>query len=43
MPKIYAESHHAVLTRYIAASESKVNGVERVVPALNKDGLMIPV
>jgi len=43
MPKIYADSHHAVLTRYIAASESKVNGMERIVPALSKEGFMLPV
>lgn len=43
MPKIFAEHHNAVLQRYIASSESKINGHERVVPALNKDGFMVPV
>ena len=43
MPKIYAETHNAVLSRYIAASESTVNGKERTVPALTKDGFMLPV
>ena len=43
MPKIYGDSHNAILSRYIAASESKVNGHERVVPALNKAGFILPV
>ncbi len=42
MPKIYGDNHNATLTRYIRASESKVNGHERVVPALTKDGFILP-
>ena len=36
MPKFYGEHHNAVLARYIKVSESKVNGLERIVPALDK-------
>jgi hypothetical protein len=43
MPKIYGEHHDQILQRYIGSSESKVNGHERVVPALTKDGFMLPV
>lgn len=43
MPKVYAENHNAVLNRYILASESKVNGKERIVPALTKKSFMLPV
>ena len=43
MPKIYADNHIATLSRYIAASERKVNGHERVVPALTKSGFILPV
>ena len=43
MPKIYGETHDSVLERYIGSSESKVNGHERLVPALTKDGFMLPV
>jgi hypothetical protein len=43
MPKIYGENHNAVLTRYIKSSESKVNGIERLVPALTKEGHMLPI
>lgn len=43
MPRIYGDSHNAILSRYIAASESKVNGHERIVPALDKQGYIIPV
>lgn len=43
MPKIYAEHHNTVLNRYIASSENKVNGHERIVPALTKEGFMLPV
>jgi hypothetical protein len=43
MPKIYGENHNAVLTRYIKSSESKVNGTERLVPALTKEGHMLPI
>lgn len=42
MPKFYGEHHNAVLARYISVSESKVNGLERIVPALNKDGYICP-
>jgi PAS domain S-box-containing protein len=42
MPKIYGDNHNATLTRYIRASESKVNGHERVVPALTKEGFILP-
>ena len=43
MPKIYGEHHHQVLNRYVGSSESKVNGHDRVVPALTKEGYMLPV
>jgi PAS domain S-box-containing protein len=42
MPKIYGEHHNAVLRRYVNSSESKVNGHERLVPALTKEGFMLP-
>jgi len=43
MPKIYADHHNEVLSRYIKSSSSKVNGMERIVPALGKAGFMLPV
>ena len=43
MPKIYGEVHDEVLKRYSRSSESKVNGHDRLVPALTKDGFMLPV
>lgn len=43
MPKIYGEHHHQILKRYVGSSKSKVNGHERVVPALTKDGFMLPI
>ena len=43
MQKFYGEHHNAVLARYIKASESKVNGLERIVPALDKQGYICPV
>ncbi len=43
MPKIYAQHHNETLSRYINSSESKVNGHERIVPALTKEGFMLPM
>jgi PAS domain S-box-containing protein len=43
MPKIFGDGHNAILSRFISASESTVNGNERTVPALQKDGYMLPV
>ena len=43
MPKIYGEYHDEVLKRYLGSSESSVNGHERVVPALTKEGFMLPI
>lgn len=43
MPKVFGESHNQVLEKYLSTSFDKCNGKERMVPALGKDGYMIPV
>jgi hypothetical protein len=43
MPKIFGERHNQVLEKYLSTSSDRYNGKERIVPALGKDGYMIPV
>ena len=41
-PKIFAESHNQVLTRYLTTSDERMNGKERIVPVLCKNGFIFP-
>ncbi len=43
MPKIYAEKHDLILTRYFSSSADRFNGQERMVPALKKNGYILPI
>ena len=42
MPKIFAEYHNNVLSQYLTTSDERMNGKERMVPVLCKDGYMFP-
>lgn len=42
MPKVFGEHHNQVLAKYLSTSSDRANGKERMVPALGKDGYMIP-